>query len=148
MCLPCRDSLIIVDEPQCQQCGVPVKEGRLCPKCVNSSFAINGFRSVYLYQGLAREVVHTLKYNNRESMAQPVSELMSAHLTTHPIHFDVIVPVPFHQKRLRHRGYNQSGLIAKTLSQLTRTPDERVYWFAGKYSFSGIPRGKGTSAEC
>jgi ComF family protein len=35
---------------------------------------------------------------------------------------DVLVPVPLHSKRLRERGYNQSFLLAKELSNLTGLP--------------------------
>jgi len=39
-----------------------------------------------------------------------------------PIPGEVLVPVPLHKKRLRERGYNQSGLLAKELGKLTHLP--------------------------
>jgi len=35
---------------------------------------------------------------------------------------EVLVPVPIHQKRVRERGYNQSGLLSRELGRLVRLP--------------------------
>lgn len=35
---------------------------------------------------------------------------------------EAIVPVPLHPRRLRERGYNQSGLLARELGKLTNLP--------------------------
>jgi ComF family protein len=38
----------------------------------------------------------------------------------HPMPADVVVPVPLHATRLRERGYNQAGLLARELAQQTK----------------------------
>jgi ComF family protein len=43
---------------------------------------------------------------------------MSAYFHEYDLNGDVLVPVPLHEKRLRERGYNQSGLLTKALSGL------------------------------
>ena len=35
---------------------------------------------------------------------------------------DILVPVPLHKKRLKKRGYNQSEVIARGASEITRIP--------------------------
>ncbi len=35
---------------------------------------------------------------------------------THPLSDDIIVPVPLHKERRRHRGFNQAALLAHELS--------------------------------
>jgi len=52
----------------------------------------------------------------------PLAVLLNDYLTTNPIPGEILVPVPLHGKRLRERGYNQSSLLAKELSKLTRLP--------------------------
>jgi len=52
----------------------------------------------------------------------PLAMLLNDYLTTNPIPGETLVPVPLHGKRLRERGYNQSSLLAKELSKLTRLP--------------------------
>jgi len=48
--------------------------------------------------------------------------LLQDYLATNPMPGEVLVPVPLHQKRVRERGYNQSGLLAKELGKLTSLP--------------------------
>jgi len=44
--------------------------------------------------------------------------LMAGYLQDTPVHGEVLVPVPLHSRRLRERGYNQSGLLARELGKL------------------------------
>ena len=106
----------------CQQCGVPLNEGKLCSACTGEKFHIDGFRSVCLHQSLARKIVYALKYENKKSLAQPMAVLMASFLAANPLLFDVLLPVPLHHKKLRPRGYNQAGLLAKELSRLIGIP--------------------------
>jgi ComF family protein len=48
--------------------------------------------------------------------------LLFNYLNTNPVSGDVLVSVPLHNRRLWQRGYNQSTLIVKELSQLTALP--------------------------
>jgi ComF family protein len=69
-----------------------------------------------------RQSIHQLKYKNLRALAMPLAVLLNDYLTTNPIPGEILVPVPLHGKRLRERGYNQSSLLAKELSKLTRLP--------------------------
>ena len=51
-----------------------------------------------------------------------VAGFLADYLESHPVPGDVLVPVPLHPRRLRERGYNQSGLIARELGRLTGIP--------------------------
>ena len=48
----------------------------------------------------------------------PLAELLQDYLANNPMPADALVPVPLHPKRLRERGYNQSGLLARKLGKL------------------------------
>ena len=69
-----------------------------------------------------RQAIHQLKYQNLRALAEPLSRLLQDFLFTSDIQTDVMVPVPLHAKRLRERGYNQSGLLARELGKLTSLP--------------------------
>ncbi len=69
-----------------------------------------------------RQVVYQLKYRNIRALAEPLAQLMFDYLVSSPVPGEVLVPVPLHRKRLRERGYNQSGLLAKELGRLIRLP--------------------------
>jgi len=69
-----------------------------------------------------RQAVHQLKYRNLRALAPPLGQLLNDYLMTNPVPGEVLVPVPLHRKRLRERGYNQSGLLARELGKLTDLP--------------------------
>jgi len=66
-----------------------------------------------------RQAIHQLKYRNVRTLAAPLAKLLKDYLVTNPVPGEILVPVPLHQKRLRERGYNQSGLLAWELGKLT-----------------------------
>lgn len=77
---------------------------------------------LFYYRGSDyRKIIHRLKYNGQEE----VGRLMGAQLTTEIIgsgffdSIDIIIPVPLHRKRLHQRGYNQSEIIARGISEIT-----------------------------
>ncbi len=69
-----------------------------------------------------RQAIHQLKYRNLRALVAPLAKLLNEYLITNPVHGEALVPVPLHQKRLRERGYNQSGLLAQELGKLINLP--------------------------
>jgi len=66
-----------------------------------------------------RQAIHQLKYRNLRALVVPLAKLLRDYLITNPVPGEILVPVPMHLKRLRERGYNQSGLLARELGKLT-----------------------------
>ena len=74
-----------------------------------------------------RDAIHELKYNNGRSLARPLGARMAASWQQNRYTADLIVPVPLHAARLAERGYNQSALLARVLSQSVGVPiDEKT----------------------
>ena len=122
LCITCYDALPCLAAPLCELCGLPLKGGGLCPACARESQAVDRIRSPLLYQGLAREVVHSLKYRNLRSLAAPLGQLLAEYLVQQALPGDVLVPVPLHPSRLRQRGYNQATLLARELGERSGLP--------------------------
>lgn len=122
ICRACRRSLLPITPPVCPRCGRPQPGGTLCPGCVNWPGEIDGIRSPFRFDGVMRQAIHELKYRNLRAIARPLAELLSDYLTVNPVPGEILVPVPLHRKRLRERGYNQSGLLARELGKLTGLP--------------------------
>lgn len=122
LCHSCRKSLTRITPPLCPRCGIPQASGTLCPHCVSWKAEIDGIRSPFRFDGVVRQAVHELKYRNLRAIAVPLAHLLNDYLFTNPVPGEVLVPVPLHPKRLKERGYNQSGLLARELSKLTRLP--------------------------
>ena len=119
LCGSCIETLPHLQLPFCDRCGLPIPENSICPDCQNLPLTIDGIRSLYLHEGLAREAIHSLKYKNMKALAKPLAALMSNYFKANPFEIDTLLAAPMHAKRLRTRGYNQPELLAHELSHLT-----------------------------
>lgn len=122
LCPACQDALPWIGPPFCRRCGLPLRRGELCPDCQASPRDIDGIRSLFLMQGLAREAIHKFKYENLRALAWPLGGLLWRYLEANPLPADALVPVPLHPRRLRQRGHNQAALLARELGQRSGLP--------------------------
>ena len=123
LCDPCTLQL----EPangvgRCRFCSARYGGADNCPRCLHMQ-SLDGVLAAFEMDGPARSVVHALKYDGVE----PIAELMATSLA--PLHdgqpFDVAFAVPLHASRHRHRGFNQSQRILHAAGW-TRAPGELV----------------------
>lgn len=121
-CADCRSKLARIGEPMCAKCGEPNTPGGLCSKCRQHPLKIEAIRSVAIFQDTLRAGIHRFKYERLASMAGPFGDLLADYWLEHQCRADWIVPVPLHSARQRDRGYNQSALLAKRLSDRTHIP--------------------------
>lgn len=121
LCDDCAEGLPRLRPPYCRICANP-GEPSPCGWCAAHAPAIEGITAPYLMEGPVREMVHDLKYRNIRASAPVLARLLWLHLRGRPLAADLVVPVPLHPRRLRHRGYNQSGLLASELGPLLGIP--------------------------
>ncbi|MDI6857810.1 MAG: ComF family protein [Dehalococcoidia bacterium] len=122
LCDRCESGLIPAGPPRCEICWQPVVHPPTCARCRTQRPAFEGLRAAYVFEGVARELVHALKYRQQRALAAPAAALLARHLEKHPVPFDIVVPVPLHPHRERTRGYNQSALIARGLARKLDVP--------------------------
>ena len=122
ICPSCRSSLPVVTSPLCPSCGSPQANGMPCAGCSGRPAAIDGIRSPFRFDGVIRDAIHQFKYRNLRALAAPLAGLLVDYIATSPLPGEVMVPVPLHRKRLRERGYNQAGLLAREIGKLTGLP--------------------------
>ena len=69
--------------------------------------------------GRVKQLMHQLKYRNRQNLAELLGELYGHQLkqSDHFITPNLILPVPLHPKKLKKRGYNQSECIARGMAR-------------------------------
>ena len=123
LCDECESTIPRLGPPQCSVCSAPSRSS-LCAWCQSANQPFNGITAPYRWTGVVQELVYSLKYRNGRASAPRLAGLMSAHLADEPITADVIAPVPLHPSRERERGYNQSELLARGISNLTGIPIE------------------------
>jgi ComF family protein len=128
-CSDCLQGLVWVRSPLCPCCGIPFLDSpqsadHLCGDCLKGSFAFDTARSAVLYAGLTRNRIHQLKFGRQLHWGPALVDLLAATVgwkeALGPV--DLMLPVPLHRQRLRHRGFNQAGLIAHGIGKLASIP--------------------------
>jgi len=73
---------------------------------------------------IVRQAIHCLKFRYIKELAKPLTELMiRCYQNLNFKDFNpLIIPVPLHKKRLLERGFNQTELLAKNLSDYFNLP--------------------------
>jgi ComF family protein len=97
------------------------------------------YASAFLHfnkKGIVQELIHNLKYKGQQEIGTIlgnwyVEDLKN--LTSKPL-FDVIIPVPLHQKKQKERGYNQVTTFGKALSEGLHVVYDDSVLFRKKYS--------------
>jgi ComF family protein len=64
------------------------------------------------FGGVVRRALHQLKYAGETRLATPLGEAVARRWLRVGAGGDLLVPVPVHAERRRHRGYDQAELIA------------------------------------
>ena len=69
-------------------------------------------------QGLVQQLIHQLKYMNREQLGNFFGTQLGQKLVNSPfLSCDLIVPIPLHKRRQRQRGYNQVSQFGQQLAK-------------------------------
>lgn len=125
LCAACWSTLAIPGEPSCALCSRPfgdgVVPGATCGPCLADPPRHAGIAAATLYNDASRKLVLALKHGSRLGLAPMMAQLMAARLGSGGHNDGVLVPVPLHRWRLWRRGYNQAGLLAQELAQITGT---------------------------
>lgn len=74
---------------------------------------------IFKYEGIIKERLIKYKFNERNYIYKAFVKIMlkNKKICDFFKNYDIIIPVPIHTKRRMERGYNQSALIAKTISK-------------------------------
>jgi len=127
-CERCRAGLPWITHPLCPRCGRPYPASapspdHPCGDCLHGAYPFDSARSATLYTGVVRDRIHQLKFGCRIEWAPALAELLADTWGRAPLpEVRLILPVPLHLKRLQERGFNQSGLLAKTLAKRLGLP--------------------------
>lgn len=117
LCPECFEKINFMHGNQCHICGCSIrKANNLCDTCRETSPPYDGVRSLAYYEGVIRECVHALKYENNQSLGDTFSNLLAELITKENWQIDTVVPVPLSIQRYNERGYNQSSLLGKPLA--------------------------------
>jgi len=83
----------------------------------------------YKSAGNVSKIMYRFKYRGDRELALAMGRYMAQALYTDGFFegIDLIIPVPLHKRKKRKRGYNQSELIVKGISETTGIPFNTVH---------------------
>jgi ComF family protein len=154
-CESCWAMVRLITPPYCPCCGQPFRSPVAlvyspdfrCGSCRRRPPPFDHARAIAYYEGPVRQAIHLLKYRGRWPMHQRLLQLAIAHFEVHfPVaNFDLIIPIPLHQKRLMQREFNQAALIARGIAHHLSTPMReqvlvRTRWTRPQVELSGDER--------
>ena len=127
-CPSCLSRLKFFSSPRCPRCGTgfPSTSDRdhLCSACLSAEPPFGKARSLCPYEGLIAETITRFKFGGVARLARPLGVLLAEYQDPEfPFsEIDLLIPVPLHTRRLRERGFNQSLLLARQVSQRRSIP--------------------------
>lgn len=110
--------LDLIFPKSCLECG---KSGKyICTDCeskvLDGTFDQKNF-AIYKYRGVIRKAIISLKYKFAYDIADELISHCVDRLKSAKFHSITLVPVPLFWQRENWRGFNQSAILGKRLSQ-------------------------------
>lgn len=114
LCSTCDLSLAKAAGERCPHCWLPTSN----PHC-ETELAFDSLRSAYRFTGQVRDLIHAFKFRRLHSLAEPLGGTIATLIERHDMDVDALVPVPMLPMRERHRGFNQTVLLAREAAKHT-----------------------------
>jgi ComF family protein len=112
VCSECEPSIPWLGSDVCPTCALPTRLARICRECRAEPGPLDGVRAACRFEGIARSVVHDLKFRGLRDRAPLLGDWVVDAVERRPLAVDLLVPIPLALGRRRERGFNQSALIA------------------------------------
>lgn len=128
LCGTCLKQIALLPASHCPRCSLPypgfVATGHLCGRCSRQPPAFSEVIAIGLYQDTLQTAIQRLKNQPRPTLDRALGGMLADNIRQHAFagYPNLVVPVPLHPKRLRQRGFNQSGLLAREIARRCRLP--------------------------
>lgn len=126
ICTRCEQSIKKIVPPCCIKCGKPINYSssvNLCPDCIIYEKCFETSKSPFAYEGLIKNSIYNFKYYNKPYYYRFFGNALLKYMNAiNYKDFDFILSVPLHRKKMRNRGYNQSELIGRYISNKLSIP--------------------------
>jgi ComF family protein len=123
LCGECWRDLRLIEQPWCEVMGTPFSHemgpGMLSAEAIANPPAFDRARAAVAHGGVARRMVHGLKYADRTDLAPWMARWMVRAGRELLADADLVVPVPLHRWRFLSRRFNQSAELARSIARLS-----------------------------
>jgi ComF family protein len=117
LCVRCDNDLpALPNDRLCPRCALPTTHGEHCGACLKETPHYARAIALWPYEFPADRLIHALKYQHRLAVADWLGERLAERLTPGG---QLLLPMPLHAQRLRERGFNQAGEIARCIARRT-----------------------------
>ncbi len=119
VCSRCFNQIEFIGSPLCRRCGSGLNpdagaEDRWCGSCQKAPPIFDTARSLVVYRGPMRRLLHQLKYSSDTRAAAVLGSLIGGAPGVERFRdHDLIVPVPLFRSRMQQRGLNQALVLAR-----------------------------------
>ena len=120
ICFACKNNLKQNEEVLCRECFQSIDLNKNLP--INIGENIKLFHITSYQNKVIKDLIHKLKFKKLKSTIKPIHQITNAYLKNQNIKANIIIPIPLSRKRFSERGFNQSELIAQTISQILNIP--------------------------
>lgn len=116
---------------ECYFCSSSKDDKLLCKKCKEKIHflpasvlkRIHGVEvyAVSIYDGIIKDLIRDLKYQNQKQLASVIAELMNEYFLKLQLSAKsdfLVLPVPIHKQRKKERKYNHMDIVAKKFCSL------------------------------
>jgi ComF family protein len=128
-CLVCKQEAKLAICPQCEQtlekphnpcygCGInlPDSESNYCGSCLTKPLSFDRVYTLYNYTGLIKPLIYRFKYGKDLSLGKFFAKQISDYYLQHKLDYELIIPLPIHNKRLFKRGFNQAAELSRLIN--------------------------------
>lgn len=124
ICDKCENNVLPkISGKVCLSCGEPIFDmGDFCLRCKTKQPNFTMARSAFVYNDITRKLVKGLKEGGKKYLAKTLAYYMAQTYKDNKMKADVIVYVPMSKSRQKQRGFNQSYILAKHLSNFLELP--------------------------
>ncbi|MBN1234003.1 MAG: ComF family protein [Candidatus Coatesbacteria bacterium] len=124
VCSDCINNIPSFEPPLCSICGLPLEGNEFCLHCEKQTEIFSRISSYGPYNSSLGELIRLFKFNSRTFLLNVLGECIykSFKRDLEGMEHDAIIPVPLHLFRYLSRGFNQSALLSKYLSERSGIP--------------------------
>ena len=134
LCVVCGERLAVTEETLCSKCYLHLPRTdfghdlyeNVMAKLFWGQIRIEKATALFYYEPHAEtaQLLYELKYKHHPEIGEVMGRMMAKELQKSGLFDDIdaLVPVPLARKRERQRGYNQSMMLVRGVSEVTGLP--------------------------
>ena len=115
-CAACDAALPYFNAPHCPVCALPTSTGEVCGHCLTQPPLFTRTTAAFGYAFPLDKLIQAMKYGEQLSLAHTFARKLARRIDRSALP-DYVIPMPLHPAKLRIRGFNQSLLIAATITR-------------------------------